>query len=77
MFGMTRIFPIIHGGQAGILGVGAATARMVPAQNGGAVARHIGELTLTGDHRLLNGVQAATFLAAIRDLILSPLRLLA
>jgi len=76
MFGMTRFTPIIHAGQAGILGVGVATARMVPAPGGSPVARQIAELTLTGDHRILYGAHAAAFLAELRDLLQAPAQLL-
>jgi pyruvate dehydrogenase E2 component (dihydrolipoamide acetyltransferase) len=75
MFGLSRIFPIIHGGQAGILGVGAALPRIVPEQ-GRAVEHRVATLSLTGDHRPLNGTDGAEFLAALRALLESPLRML-
>jgi pyruvate dehydrogenase E2 component (dihydrolipoamide acetyltransferase) len=75
MYGVTRIFPIIHAGQAGILGVGSTIARVVPIEGGTATHRII-ELTLTGDHRVLNGVDAATFLASVRRRLEHPVSLL-
>jgi pyruvate dehydrogenase E2 component (dihydrolipoamide acetyltransferase) len=75
MYRMKRIFPIIHGGQAGILGVGAAIPRIVPGE-GVPVEHRLIDLSLAGDHRILNGTDAATFLSALRDLLEAPVRLL-
>jgi pyruvate dehydrogenase E2 component (dihydrolipoamide acetyltransferase) len=40
------------------------------------VARQLATLTLTCDHRILYGADAARFLATIRELLERPLRLL-
>jgi pyruvate dehydrogenase E2 component (dihydrolipoamide acetyltransferase) len=76
MFGMTAIAPVINVPQAAILGVGAT--RDVLVRDGGSeiVDRRLMTLTLTCDHRILYGADAARFLAAIRDLLEQPLRLL-
>jgi pyruvate dehydrogenase E2 component (dihydrolipoamide acetyltransferase) len=74
MFGMTAIAPVINPPQAAILGVGAihpVLARI----DGEIVERSIVTLTLSCDHRILYGADAARFLAAIRDLLETPLRL--
>ena len=66
MFGMTAITPVINPPQAAILGVGAA--RELPALvDGELVQRHLLTLTLSCDHRILYGADAARFLTAIRD----------
>jgi 2-oxoglutarate dehydrogenase E2 component (dihydrolipoamide succinyltransferase) len=58
-------FPIIFPDQAAILGLGATRQVLVPDGDGGTrVADKIG-LTLTYDHRFLNGGMAAKFLQAI------------
>jgi pyruvate dehydrogenase E2 component (dihydrolipoamide acetyltransferase) len=74
MYGMTAITPVINPPQAAILGVG--TIREVLARaNGEIVDRHLMTLTLSCDHRILYGAQAAEFLCEIRDLLEHPLRL--
>jgi pyruvate dehydrogenase E2 component (dihydrolipoamide acetyltransferase) len=45
-------------------------------RDGEVVARHVVDLTLVCDHRILYGADAAQFLARIRDLLEQPLRLL-
>lgn len=75
MFGMTAITPVINPPQAAILGVGAA--RQHPAlMDGNLVQRHRLTLTLSCDHRILYGADAARFLSAIRESLESPLRLM-
>jgi pyruvate dehydrogenase E2 component (dihydrolipoamide acetyltransferase) len=75
MYGMTAITPVINPPQAAILGVGAA--RAVPALNNGELAnRQLMTLTLSCDHRILYGADAAQFLSDIRAGLESPLTLL-
>ena len=74
MYGMTAITPVINPPQAAILGVGAS--RPTAAVVGGAlVERQLMTLTLTCDHRILYGADAAQFLGAIRTLLEQPLGL--
>jgi pyruvate dehydrogenase E2 component (dihydrolipoamide acetyltransferase) len=75
MYGMTAITPVINPPQAAILGVGAA--RAVPAvRDGELVERRLMTLTLSCDHRILYGADAAEFLSDIRRNLESPLTLL-
>jgi pyruvate dehydrogenase E2 component (dihydrolipoamide acetyltransferase) len=75
MFGATAIYPIINPGQAVILGVGAA--RPVPAlRDGKLVERRLVTLTVSCDHRVLYGADAARFLQSIKELLERPGRLL-
>ncbi len=75
MYGMTAITPVINPPQAAILGVGAA--RGVPdLVDGQLVQRQVLTLTLSCDHRILYGADAARFLTAIRENLESPLRLM-
>ena len=74
MYGMRRIVPVINPPQAAILGVGELVQRAV-VRAGEVVARHVLELTLVCDHRILYGADAAQFLARIRANLEQPLRL--
>ncbi len=74
MFGMTAITPVINAPQAAILGVGGVRSTLARVQ-GEIVERSLLTLTLSCDHRILYGADAARFLAEIRDLLEAPLRL--
>lgn len=74
MFGMTAITPVINPPEAAILGVGATRATLARV-DGEIVDRSLLTLTLSCDHRILYGADAARFLAEIRDLLEAPLRL--
>jgi pyruvate dehydrogenase E2 component (dihydrolipoamide acetyltransferase) len=75
MYGMRRITPVINPPQAAILGVGELAPRAV-VRDGELVARHVVDLTLVCDHRILYGADAARFLARIRELLEQPMRML-
>ncbi len=75
MFGVDAFTPIINAPQSGILGVNRLRDDL----------KWVGEtpmktqvmrLSLTWDHRALDGAPAAQFLAAVRDLLEAPFRLL-
>ena len=74
-YGVDGFTPILNPPQAGILGVG----RLRDAVRWDADAprrAHRMTLSLTWDHRVLDGAPAAEFLAAVRDRLEAPLRLL-
>ncbi len=71
MHGVTRFSAVITPPQAAILAVGAATPRAV-VRDGEVVVRHVMEVTLACDHRIVYGVDAAGFLARIRGLLEAP-----
>src|SRR5262249_21242249 len=75
MFGMTAITPIVDAPQAAILGVGSVRESLA-LRDGAVVERRLTTLRLSGDHRILYGVDAARFLSAVRELLEQPLRLL-
>jgi pyruvate dehydrogenase E2 component (dihydrolipoamide acetyltransferase) len=75
MYGMRAITPVIDPPQAAILGVGAARAELARLRDGEIVERTVLTLTLSCDHRILYGADAARFLGEIRDLLQEPLRL--
>jgi pyruvate dehydrogenase E2 component (dihydrolipoamide acetyltransferase) len=75
MFGIVRFQAVINPPQAAILAVGAALPR--PAVRDGAlVEQRVMELTLSCDHRILYGADAARFLGRVRELLEQPLSLL-
>lgn len=66
MFGVARFTAILNPPQVAILAVGGTTKRQV--WSGGAPEwRDIAELSLTSDHRAVDGAAAARFLAALKD----------
>jgi pyruvate dehydrogenase E2 component (dihydrolipoamide acetyltransferase) len=74
MFGIKRFNAVINPPQAAILAVGEMTPRPV-VRDGEIVVRPIMELTLTCDHRILYGADAAQFLGRIRERLETPLSL--
>jgi pyruvate dehydrogenase E2 component (dihydrolipoyllysine-residue acetyltransferase) len=72
MYGMTAITPVVNPPQAAILGVGAIRDVLARGESGEIVDRSLLTLTLSCDHRILYGADAARFLAAIRDLLQQP-----
>lgn len=75
MFGVDSFTPIINSPQSGILGVNRIRDGV---RWEGATPRKAREmrLSLTWDHRVLDGAPAARFLGAVRDLLEAPYRLL-
>jgi pyruvate dehydrogenase E2 component (dihydrolipoamide acetyltransferase) len=74
MFGMTAITPVINPPQAAILGVG-ALREVLARVDGEIVDRTLMTLTLSCDHRILYGADAARLLADVRTLLETPLGL--
>jgi len=74
MYGIRRFTAVINPPQAAILAVGELTPRPV-VRDGEVVVRAIMELTLSCDHRILYGADAAQFLGRIREYLETPLRL--
>jgi pyruvate dehydrogenase E2 component (dihydrolipoamide acetyltransferase) len=74
MFGMTAITPVINPPQAAILGVG-ALREVLARVDGEVVDRTLMTLTLSCDHRILYGADAARLLADVRTLLETPLGL--
>jgi len=75
MFGVGALWPILNPPQATIFGIGAATPRPV-VRDGAVVARTQATLTLSADHRALDGATGAQLLSAARELLEDPLQLL-
>ncbi|HEY2719842.1 MAG TPA: dihydrolipoamide acetyltransferase family protein [Solirubrobacteraceae bacterium] len=74
MYGMTQIVAVINPPQAAILGVG-AIREVLARVSGEIVEQQLMTLTLSCDHRILYGADAALFLAEIKGLLEAPLQL--
>ncbi|EGD54159.1 dihydrolipoamide acetyltransferase family protein [Gordonia neofelifaecis] len=76
VFGVDAGTPILNPGEAGILCFGAVRRR--PWEWQGEVAlRQVTTLSLSFDHRLVDGEQGSTFLATIADVLADPMALIA
>ncbi|WP_027007993.1 2-oxo acid dehydrogenase subunit E2 [Conexibacter woesei] len=75
MFGVRHFEAVLNPPQAAILAVGAVRAVAVP-RDGAIVAAQQMTLTLTSDHRIIYGADAARFLADVRDRLQDPQGLL-
>lgn len=76
MFGVTGLVPIINPGQSTILGVGRNQPVFRPDEQGRPVLRQVLSLTLSCDHRVIDGALAARFLQTIQHGLEAPLSLL-
>lgn len=76
MFGIEQFAAVINPPEAAILAVGAATdeLRLI---DGEVVARKILRLTLSADHRAIDGATGAVFLRDLTTLLENPLRIVA
>jgi len=77
MFGVTSFTAVVNPGQAAILAVGAAVQRPTVTADGSIAPRALMDLSLSCDHRILYGADAAQFLARVRELLQTPFALLA
>jgi len=75
MFGIEHFTAVINSPEAAILAVGAATKEPVVLK-GQVEVRDRMRVTLSVDHRVLDGADGARFLQALKALIESPMRLL-
>jgi pyruvate dehydrogenase E2 component (dihydrolipoamide acetyltransferase) len=77
MMGVEDFVAIINPPQAAILAVGAVTRQPVEAAGGGIAFESRIALTLSVDHRAIDGAAGAQFLATLKDLIEQPQQLFA
>ena len=75
MYGTKEFSAIINPPQSGILAVGAASAQAV-VENGQVVVAQVMTVTLSADHRAVDGALAAQWLQAFQNHIESPLGML-
>lgn len=76
MFGVRSFAAIINPPESMILAVGKAERRFVPDENDAPVAVTMLPITLSCDHRVIDGALGARWLGHFRDLIEHPMRLL-
>jgi pyruvate dehydrogenase E2 component (dihydrolipoamide acetyltransferase) len=76
MYGITAFTPLINVPESAILGVGAVEEVLRFDDHRQVVARQVLELSLTHDHRHIDGAPAALFLQTVRRLLENPLALL-
>ncbi len=75
MFGIDSFIAVINPPQASILAVGRVEPKVVVRENQ-MVIRQMMSMTLSGDHRVIDGAVGAQFLQEVRSLLEHPLRLL-
>jgi pyruvate dehydrogenase E2 component (dihydrolipoamide acetyltransferase) len=71
MYGVDSFTAIINPPESAILAVGRIAETPV-ARNGAVVVRPVMQLTLSADHRIVDGAAAARFLAALRERLEEP-----
>lgn len=72
MFGVDRFTAILNPPETGILAVGRTTPRVVPDEAGQAVVRSMLTVTLSADHRVVDGAVAGRFLSDVRQALEHP-----
>ena len=77
-FGVKSIVPVIRPGQATALGVGALRSTLVPVEGNAAAAKlaTVATLTLSCDHRIVDGAVGAQFLQELRTVLERPMTML-
>ncbi len=72
MYGVDRFTAIINPPQVGILAVGRSVRQFVPDADDQPVLRSFMTVTLSADHRVVDGAQAAEFLQDLRGVLEEP-----
>lgn len=72
MLGVESFTAIINPPQAAILAVGKTVKRLVVTEDDQTVIKPLATFTLTADHRVVDGANAAHFLAAVRQAVEKP-----
>jgi pyruvate dehydrogenase E2 component (dihydrolipoamide acetyltransferase) len=69
MFGIDHFTAIINPPQVAILAVGRIATRFVPGEDGRPLSRSLMTVTLSADHRVVDGATAARFLMTLREIL--------
>ncbi len=72
MFGIDHFTAILNPPQVGILAVGRVARRFVPGENDQPVARSLMNVSLSADHRVIDGLVGARFLSALKNYLENP-----
>jgi pyruvate dehydrogenase E2 component (dihydrolipoamide acetyltransferase) len=76
-FGVRQFMAVLNPPEAAVLAVGAAEPEPVATDDGGVEVHRVLRLTLSIDHRVVDGATGARFLGRLRDLLEQPLRIVA
>ena len=71
MFGIDSFMAIINPPQSGILAVGSSKAKPI-VKNNQIVIGNVMNISISADHRIIDGAIAAQFLTKVRDYIENP-----
>ncbi len=71
-FGVKEFIAIVNPPEVGILAIGAGTKRAVVADDGSIVARSVMTVTLSADHRVVDGADSARFLGTLKSMLEEP-----
>jgi pyruvate dehydrogenase E2 component (dihydrolipoamide acetyltransferase) len=74
MFGIDEFTAIINPPESGILAIGAMTPRPV-VRDGEVVVRQLMRVTMSCDHRVIDGATGAKFLQTFKKILENPLYL--
>jgi pyruvate dehydrogenase E2 component (dihydrolipoamide acetyltransferase) len=74
MFGIDEFTAVINPPEGGILAIGAATAKPVVRDNE-IVIRQVMRVTMSCDHRVIDGATGAKFLQTVKKILENPLYL--
>ena len=74
--GIREFIAIVNPPEVGILAIGTSEERAV-VRNGQIVARTMMTVTLSADHRVVDGAVAATFLSTLKSMLEEPAMMLA
>lgn len=72
MFGIKQFDAIINAPQGAILALGASERRAVVRDDGSIVARHMVSISLSCDHRVVDGATGAKFLSSLKQFVEHP-----
>jgi len=76
MFGVDEFTAIINPPQAAILAVGATSAELYLDREGTPKERQVMKLTISADHRVVDGAMAAQFMSGLKSLLENPVWLM-
>ena len=76
MFGVDEFTAIINPPQAAILAVGGTSAELYLDKEGTPKERQVMKLTISADHRVVDGAMAAQFLSGLKSLLENPVLLM-
>ena len=77
MFGIDEFTAVINPPEAGILAVGAMKPRPVVGGDGQVVVKQLMRVTMSCDHRVIDGATGAKFLQTFKKIMENPLFLIA